>query len=98
MARWGGGGPSLALTFQGWPILSASMQASSGTCGRTGDGNLLIHRSSTNGIILATLKRPAATHYATPFSQHPATPTEPLDCTARTKRLASTVSPQTCPH
>ena len=58
------------------------MQASSGTCGRTGDGNLLIHRSSTNGIILATLKRPAATHYATPFSRHPATPTEPLDFTS----------------
>ena len=39
---------------------AASMPASSATCGRRTDGNLLIHQSSTNRIIQVTVQRRAA--------------------------------------
>jgi virginiamycin B lyase len=49
-------------TFQSWPIPSGSIHAGIVRHMRpTRDGNLLIHQSSTNRIILVTLKRPAPT-------------------------------------
>ena len=49
-------------TFQSWPIPSGSVYAGIIRHMRpTRDGNLLIHQSSTNRIILVTLKRAAAT-------------------------------------
>jgi virginiamycin B lyase len=49
-------------TFQSWPIPSGGVYAGIVRHMRpTRDGNLLIHQSSTNRIILVTLPRPAAT-------------------------------------
>ena len=49
-------------TFQSWPIPSGGVYAGIVRHMRpTRDGNLLIHQSSTNRIILVTLKRAAAT-------------------------------------
>jgi virginiamycin B lyase len=49
-------------TFQSWPIPSGNVYAGIIRHMRpTRDGNLLIHQSSTNRIILVTLKRPNAT-------------------------------------
>ena len=51
-----------AETFQSWPIPSGSVHAGIVRHMRpTRDGNLLIHQSSTNRIILVTQKRPAGT-------------------------------------
>jgi virginiamycin B lyase len=48
--------------FQSWPIPSGSVHAGIVRHMRpTRDGNLLIHQSSTNRILLVTLKRPTAT-------------------------------------
>ncbi len=47
-------------TFQSWPIPSGGIYAGIVRHMRpTRDGNLLIHQSSTNRIILMTLKNPA---------------------------------------
>ena len=49
-------------TFQSWPIPSGTFHAGIIRHMRpTRDGNLLIHQSSTNRIMLVTLKRPNAT-------------------------------------
>jgi virginiamycin B lyase len=49
-------------TFQSWPVPSGGVYAGIIRHMRpTADGNLLIHQSSTNRIILVTLKPPAAT-------------------------------------
>jgi virginiamycin B lyase len=49
-------------TFQSWPVPSGGIHAGIIRHMRpTRDGNLLIHQSSTNRIILVTLPRPAAT-------------------------------------
>ena len=49
-------------TFQSWPIPSGTFHAGIIRHMRpTRDGNLLIHQSGTNRIILVTLKRPNAT-------------------------------------
>jgi virginiamycin B lyase len=49
-------------TFQSWPVPSGGVYAGIIRHMRpTPDGNLLIHQSSTNRIILVTLKPPAAT-------------------------------------
>ncbi|MGH6925428.1 MAG: virginiamycin B lyase family protein [Propylenella sp.] len=49
-------------TFQSWPIPSGGVHAGIVRHMRpTRDGNLLIHQSSTNRIILVTIKRPSAT-------------------------------------
>jgi virginiamycin B lyase len=49
-------------TFQSWPIPSGGIHAGIIRHMRpTSNGNLLIHQSSTNRIILVTLPRPAAT-------------------------------------
>ena len=55
MARWAEDGPSLALTFQGWPISSGGHGEIGRHCVQTRDGNTLIPQSSTNCIILAAL-------------------------------------------
>lgn len=49
-------------TFQSWPVPSGNIHAGIVRHMRpTRDGNLLVHQSSTNRIMLVTLKRPAAT-------------------------------------
>jgi hypothetical protein len=51
--------------FQSWPIPSGGIHAGIIRHMRpTRDGNLLIHQSSTNRIMLVTLRRPPGTQLA----------------------------------